>query len=757
MARQLMLFSLVMFLALAPFAKIKLTPVPAFIPAYQSALVLLDLLTAALLLGQYRTTRAQPLLVLGCGFVFTALMTIAHTLTFPGLFAPQGLLGAGTQSTAWLYMLWHAGFPLFVIAHARATPGDRSRAPATAWLGGTLLLVGLCVGLATAGEPLLPRILGEGGYTPAYRAVITGVWLSSAAAFVVLWRKRDRTLTDTWLMAVMCVWVCEVGLSAALNGGRFDLGFYAGRLYGLAAAGILLVLMLVQYAELFTQEAAVRDEELHRSEERYRQLFNSVDEGLCIVEIVFDPTGRPVDYIFREVNPAFEKQTGLTDPIGKSIRSLAPAHESFWMETYAQVLRTGQPVRFQNEARALDRWYDVYAFRLDVEQRVAVLFNDITARVRADHSLREADRRKDEFLAMLAHELRNPLAPIRAAAHVLKRGAPQPADLRKATEIILRQVVHMTGLVEELVDVSRLTRGLVTLQKTQVDLRQVLDAAVEQARPLMDARDHRLAVALPPRPAFVLGDGSRLVQLVANLLGNAARYTQPGGHVSLRLQITDGWAVISVKDNGIGMSAENVSQVFELFVQAERSPDRSEGGLGIGLALVRSVANLHGGSVQAHSDGLGRGSCFTVKLPASVEPPDEQSAEALAQPDPACNARRRVLIVDDNRDAADSLTMVLHSMGFDVVAEYDPAAALERSCTEGFDAFLLDIGLPGMTGHELARRLRQQPETASALMVAVTGYGGEQDRRLSRSAGFDHHLVKPIDADEVAKLLVHPQ
>jgi PAS domain S-box-containing protein len=263
----------------------------------------------------------------------------------------------------------------------------------------------------------------------------------------------------------------------------------------------------------------VRDEELHRSEERYRQLFNSVDEGLCIVEIVFDPTGRPVDYIFREVNPAFEKQTGLTDPIGKSIRSLAPAHESFWMETYAQVLRTGQPVRFQNEARALDRWYDVYAFRLDVEQRVAVLFNDITARVRADHSLREADRRKDEFLAMLAHELRNPLAPIRAAAHVLKRGAPQPADLRKATEIILRQVVHMTGLVEELVDVSRLTRGLVTLQKTQVDLRQVLDAAVEQARPLMDARDHRLAVALPPRPAFVLGDGSRLVQLVANLLG----------------------------------------------------------------------------------------------------------------------------------------------------------------------------------------------------------------------------------------------
>ena len=214
---------------------------------------------------------------------------------------------------------------------------------------------------------------------------------------------------------------------------------------------------------------------------------------------------------------------------------MAPTHEAYWVETYSKVLHTGQPVRFQNEARALNRWYDVYAFRLDAEQRVAVLFSDITARVRVEQQLRASNRRKDEFLAMLAHELRNPLAPIRAAADVLQRGEPQPADRDKATQIILRQVTHMTGLVEELIDVSRLTRGLVTLHKARVDLGQVFDAAVEQARPLIEARGHHLDVELPPAPVFVIGDRSRLVQLVVNLLGNAARYTPANGHVSLNL------------------------------------------------------------------------------------------------------------------------------------------------------------------------------------------------------------------------------
>ena len=286
---------------------------------------------------------------------------------------------------------------------------------------------------------------------------------------------------------------------------------------------------------------------------------------------------------------------------------------------------------------------------------------------------------------------------------------------------------------------------------------QVFDAAVEQARPLMEARGHRLDVDLPAAPSFVLGDRSRLVQLVVNLLGNAARYTPPGGHVRLRLRQDGAWAELAVEDDGIGMSADDIAQVFELFVQAERSPDRSEGGLGIGLALVRTVADLHGGSVQAHSGGPGKGSRFTVRLPVTDAPPRAEPADRAPRGHTASREPRKVLVVDDNQDAADSLAMVLQSMGFEALAEYGAHAALTRSGAERFDAFLLDIGLPGMTGHELAQRLRQQAATASALLVAVTGYGGEQDRLQTRSAGFDHHLVKPIDAEEVARLLVQPR
>ncbi len=493
---------------------------------------------------------------------------------------------------------------------------------------------------------------------------------------------------------------------------------------------------------------------LKKSEERYRTLFNSLDEGFCVIEMIFEQQGKAVDYRFLEVNPTFQQQTGLDQPIGKTIRELVPQHESHWFDIYGAVALTGVPVRFQNEAKALNRWYDVYAFRIDEPHthRVAVLFNDITLRRHTEESLRMADRRKDEFLAMLAHELRNPLAPISAAADLLRLSRLDETRVRKTSEIISRQVRHMTSLVDDLLDVSRVTRGLINPDMVALDVKRIVSDAIEQVRSLIEARLHYFAVHMPPESAFVLGDQKRLVQVIANLLNNAAKYTPEGGNIVLKMEVHDEQVVIAVADNGIGMAPELVSHSFELFAQAERTSDRSQGGLGIGLALVKSLVELHQGRVTAHSEGAGEGSEFTIFLPriTTLELP---SAPAQQGTKTAARSGLRLMVVDDNADAASMLAMFLESSGHDVIVEHDSTAAIERSRSATFDAFLLDIGLPDIDGNELARRLRSQPETANSLLVAVTGYGQEHDKINSAAAGFDHHFVKPVDTAKLAVVL----
>ncbi|MCA1855251.1 PAS domain S-box protein [Massilia oculi] len=379
---------------------------------------------------------------------------------------------------------------------------------------------------------------------------------------------------------------------------------------------------------------------------------------------------------------------------------------------------------------------------------------DIHDKKTGEDELRAQARRKDEFLAMLAHELRNPLAPISNAAQLLAMAALDPQRVRQSSEVIIRQVRHMTSLVDDLLDVSRVTRGLVQLERGRVDIKSVLSSAVEQARPLVEARRHTLDLHIGPAPCWVDGDRIRLVQVLANLLNNAAKYTAQGGHIALSVETGAEGVTIAVRDNGIGIDRTMLPHVFDLFTQAERTPDRSQGGLGLGLALVRSLVQLHGGRVAARSDGLGMGSTFTVTLPVAGPAPEAVAdAVAAAGPVPASTGRRRILVVDDNVDAALSLAEILRSLGHEVGCAHGSQAALGQAAAAWPDVFILDIGLPDIDGYALARRLRAQAGARTACLIALTGYGQAHDRVLARSAGFDHHFVKPVELEALLEII----
>jgi PAS domain S-box-containing protein len=378
---------------------------------------------------------------------------------------------------------------------------------------------------------------------------------------------------------------------------------------------------------------------------------------------------------------------------------------------------------------------------------------DITKRKLAEEELRETSRRKDEFLAMLAHELRNPLAPISAAAELIAMVRLDEARLKQTSAVISRQVRHMTSLVDDLLDVSRVSRGLVTINPSPHAVKSIVAIAVEQVQPVLQARRHRLVIDLAPESGHVLADQKRLVQVLTNLLNNAAKYTPEGGRIALRTEVHQKQILLIVQDNGIGIAPALQARVFDLFAQAERTSDRTLGGLGLGLALVKSLVDLHGGKVSCFSEGLGKGSVFTVTLPhfmAQNDATDRQQKGGITQP---AGKKLRILIVDDNVDAAQMLALLLQASGHEVLVEHASQKALERARIEKPDACVLDIGLPDMNGNQLARRLRSEPETANALLIAVTGYGHEHDREISLAAGFNEYFVKPVDVDKLTALL----
>ena len=401
-------------------------------------------------------------------------------------------------------------------------------------------------------------------------------------------------------------------------------------------------------------------------------------------------------------------------------------------------------------------WLEVRAYP-SRDGGLVCFFLDISERKQAEEKLRAADQRKDEFLAMLAHELRNPLAPISAAADLLRIGRLDEARVRQSSAIIGRQVRHMTSLVDDLLDVSRVTRGLVTLARAPVAARTIVDEAIEQVRPMFEARRQRLVVDLADPDATVMGDKARLVQVLANLLNNASKYSPEGRRIEVGAHTGAGadgpQLLLAVRDEGIGMEAALTGHVFDLFTQAQRSSDRSQGGLGLGLALVKHLVELHGGTVACSSSGPGLGSRFDVALPLAEMM--EQAVDSASGGDPStvAPAPLRLLVVDDNVDAAATLGMLLEACGYAVEVENDSRSALARALAAPPQAALLDIGLPDMDGNELARRLRADPATRGIMLVAVTGYGQEQDRKAALEAGFDHHLVKPVNMEKLTAVL----
>jgi signal transduction histidine kinase/CheY-like chemotaxis protein len=536
--------------------------------------------------------------------------------------------------------------------------------------------------------------------------------------------------------------------------GRRTLLLDARKLDGAGHSQDLILLALQDITERKRSEDALR-----QSEERYRMLFTSIDEGFCTIEVIFDDDQQPVDYRFLEVNAAFEKQTGIKDARGKRMREIAPRHEQHWFDIYGRIALTGEPVRFSRVANELHRWYDAYAFRVGLPEsrQVAVLFNDVTDRRRREQELRNADQSKDEFLATLAHELRGPLAPICNMLEIIKRADVRADVMHQAHATMDRQLSHMTRLIDDLLDVSRISLGRIELKRQRVELASVIHQAIEACRPLAECAHHQMVVTLPPEPLYLDADPVRLTQVFGNLINNACKYTEPGGRIEVSAwlpseQRSDD-VMVKIKDSGVGIPTDKLDSIFAMFSQVDRTLERSQGGLGIGLTLAKRLIEMHGGSVTAFSQGDGCGSEFVVRIPLLAEVAQQPKAPEAIALEKETTTARRILVVDDNRDGAMSLEMLLKLNGNETCTVYDGLAAVEAADTFRPDVVLLDIGLPKLNGRDAARRIREQPWGKNMVLVALTGWGQEVDRRSSQEAGFDAHMVKPVDLALLLKTL----
>jgi two-component system CheB/CheR fusion protein len=507
---------------------------------------------------------------------------------------------------------------------------------------------------------------------------------------------------------------------------------------------------------------------LRERERQLRAVYECAPVGVCET----DRDGRLL-----RVNPKFCELTGrpAADLVGRPIFDLThPDDAGADRGLYAQLLADEVP-SYTLEVRLVRAdgfpvWVHVSASACrDADGRPLYgirVVQDASTRKLAEEALRdsqrrlrEENRRKDEFLAMLAHELRNPLAPIRNALELLRMMDAAPGShLSRVRGIMERQVRQMVRLLDDLLDVSRITRGKLQLRRERVELGAVVQLALETSRPAVEAAGHELTVEQLPDPVWLDADPARLAQVLSNLLNNAAKYTEPGGRIWLtaaRPAADD--VLVRVRDTGIGIAPDMLPKVFELFAQADRSRDMSQGGLGVGLHLARRLVELHGGSVEAHSDGPGTGSEFVVRLPvlktADRRSPGADGGGAIGHRPPTTGSRKRVLVADDNTDAADSLAQLLRERGHEVAVAYDGLAALHRAEAFRPDVAVLDLGMPGLTGHEVARRLRQRTDLGRVRLVALTGWGQEEDRRTSLAAGFDLHLVKPLDPADLPLVL----
>ncbi|HET9767089.1 MAG TPA: ATP-binding protein [Thermoanaerobaculia bacterium] len=535
--------------------------------------------------------------------------------------------------------------------------------------------------------------------------------------------------------------------------GRRTMLLNARRMRLLAGDADLVLLAMEDVTERDRVDRAVQT-----SEARYRRLFQTAKDGILILDA---HTGRVID-----ANPFMADLLGYSceEFLGKELWEIGLFSDKRASQEAYRELRQHGYLRYEHlpletkAGKAVEVEFVCNTYQVEGREVAQCNIRDVSERSRLERKTQEqaaalADlhRRKDEFLAMLSHELRNPLAPIANAVQLLRLQSNEASLQQKARGIIERQVTQLTRLVDDLMEVSRVTTGRIRLRLEPVLANGIVERAVETARPLIDGHRHELAVELSPQPIWLHADASRLEQIVVNLLTNAAKYTADGGRISLSVEETGGECVLRVRDTGVGIAPALLPRIFDLFTQAERSLDRSQGGLGIGLAVVQRLVELHGGRVAAHSS-LGHGSEFVVHLPV-VAPDAVAAAAPIAAAAAPSRPGLRLLVVDDNVDMAESLAMLLEAEGHAVRTAHGGPSALAAADEYGPEAVLLDIGLPDLDGFEVAKRIRQNPLHQGMVLIALTGYGQEADRQRSREAGFDHHLVKPVDLGEMHQIL----
>jgi signal transduction histidine kinase/CheY-like chemotaxis protein len=502
-------------------------------------------------------------------------------------------------------------------------------------------------------------------------------------------------------------------------------------------------------------ERARAEERVSQRDRRFESVLSSSGVPFVVLSPVRDASGKITDFRWGFINTAAANimQCKPAAFLGRKVTATLPRawNDRGRFELYVEALEKNEvrESERQTEADGNQSWYHIVASPLDGD--LAVWFADITQRKLQQRALIEADRRKDEFLATLAHELRNPLAPIRQAATIARNENATDAQKRWSNNVIERQVQHMSLLLDDLLDVSRITHGTLQLRRQHTDLQSIVGAAVETARPLIDERHHQLVLEVPGHLQMNC-DPLRLAQVLSNLLANAAKYTNPQGTIRVVAQQLDSELVVAVEDSGIGIASEDLSKIFGMFAQLRSAQEHAAGGLGIGLALAKGIVELHGGRIEARSAGPGQGSRFTVRLPNTVT-----AARSLPVASAARNGsgapNKRILLADDNRDAAESLAILLRLEGHDVELAHDGNSALHSFASRRPDVALLDIGMPMANGYEVARKIRAAPDGAGVLLIAITGWAQDSDKARSRAAGFDHHLTKPIEPLTLIELL----
>jgi PAS domain S-box-containing protein len=472
---------------------------------------------------------------------------------------------------------------------------------------------------------------------------------------------------------------------------------------------------------------------------------------------------KTLEGVIRTWNAGAERLFGYTaaEAVGRPITMIIPPERQDEEHEILARIRGGERVEHFETVRVTKQ-----GRRVDVSLRISPVRDrsgriigaskvarDITERKRAEEALKEADRRKDEFIALLAHELRNPLAPLRNGLQVLRLAAGDRSAVAQTRDMMERQLGHMVRLIDDLLDISRINRNKMELRRARVLLEDVVRSALEAARPLLEEARHELTLALPPEPVHLDADLTRLAQVFSNLLTNSIKYTPRGGHIWLSAERRGQEVVVSVRDNGIGIPAEALPSIFDMFSQVDRNMERSAGGLGIGLALVKGLVEMHGGSVVAESPGSGKGSTFTVRLPVLADRAEPAPGAPADEGAAAAGPKRRVLVVDDNRDAAASMAMLLRLMNDEVRTAHDGVEAVQAAEAFRPQLVLMDVGMPRLDGYEATRRIREQPWGKAMAIIAVTGWGQERDKVLSQEAGCDGHLVKPVNLSELEQLL----